>query len=790
VGSYFVNPGMLLGAAAIAAPIIIFLLTRFRYRRVEFAALVFLQRALKKQQRRLRLENLLLLLIRILILLLLAVTLARPRAPRDVVLKEDQGPKNVVVVIDTSFSMGYQVGSDTVHERARRAAREIVGGLRDGDRVALVAFDDVARPLYARPRQLNERVKQEVLQDLEDAPEMALSQRGTDLGEVVHGLPRVLRAFDFDASGQPPPPDSPPAPKTVFLLTDAQRYGLLDASGGLLDRTLPGRADEIKEMGGHLVLVDCGAEEPKNLTVTRLASREPVVGMGLPCHVEASIQNTSSEEITDLTVEYYVDGAETPQRTVSLTIPPNEERSPDPLRYVFREAGTHTVEILVKSDPLVVDNRRQLVVDVRESVRVLLVDGERSGERWESETDFLFEVLALTPYPGEDGLGLLKPERIVEAELPSQRLSDFSVVLVANVVSLDDELTSALEEFARNGGAVIFSMGNLVDAQAYNEGLWRRGAGLFPVKLTGKQGGTRAEASTDEEALAWVMRLAEADEHPLRLFGEEEMATWLRMPSIFGLHTVDLAVPGAEAADQGVRVPLEVIPRPADDAPDAVADREALGQPLVVEKAFGRGRVMAWLSTCDYAWNNCVLYDGFYVPFWRQTVLDLAQRTRPPVNLQLGGRYERLLRQEEYAAQVEVLTPGGLRESVVLAKDEQESHYRLVYPADDERGGLQESGLYTVTRKGVAGATEPEPDHFAVLLDPAEGDLAKFTADELGQALGVELQPIRAEAAREVLQDKGGLGGTREYWREFLAVVIALLALESLLAALFGRRRR
>ena len=76
----FVNPFLMLGGLAIAAPIAIFLLSRFRYRTVEWAALEFLLRAIKRQQRRLRLENLILLIIRCLILIAFAVALARPRA--------------------------------------------------------------------------------------------------------------------------------------------------------------------------------------------------------------------------------------------------------------------------------------------------------------------------------------------------------------------------------------------------------------------------------------------------------------------------------------------------------------------------------------------------------------------------------------------------------------------------------------------------------------------------------------------------------------------------------------
>ena len=105
----FVNPAMLWGSAAIAAPIAIFLLTRFRYKRVPYAAIVFLQRALKKQQRRLRLENLLLLLIRCAIIILLAAALARPRAVSDVVLKTDDAEAFLELAgVLVLFELGHQ----------------------------------------------------------------------------------------------------------------------------------------------------------------------------------------------------------------------------------------------------------------------------------------------------------------------------------------------------------------------------------------------------------------------------------------------------------------------------------------------------------------------------------------------------------------------------------------------------------------------------------------------------------------------------------------------------------
>ncbi|MCW8138696.1 MAG: BatA domain-containing protein [Planctomycetota bacterium] len=791
MGTYFANPLLLWGGLAIAAPIIIFLLTRFRFRTVEWAALTFLQRAVKRQQRRLNLENLLLLLVRCLILLLFALALARPRAQALVLTREDDVRKNVVIALDASYSMGYQLGSDedeTAFERARRTAKEIVAGLESGDRVMVSVFDEDVRSLYPSPREMNEEGRRDVLQDLDDAPEVRRSERGTDLPGLLAALPRVLSKFDLGPGGQPPPEGAQPLKKTLYLLTDCQRAGVLDDAGGLKNPALGRAAKEIEALGATIVLVDCGAEDPKNLTVTRFGTLEPVVGQDLPCHVEVSVKNWSAFALNDLTVEYFVDGATTPQKVVSLSIPPGEERAPEPLRYLFKEAGPHRVEVQVRSDGLVLDNRRHVVIDVRREVRVLLVDGERGRARVDNETYYLEEALKLAET--DDGRGLIRPEVVDPAQVSGARLEDYDVVILANVGTVPDDASTALEAYARQGGAVVFTLGGLVDVRHYNDDLWRGGAGLFPTALQEMRGGTWLEAQDDRDAPAWFMTVTDP-RHPVAgLFTSEEMVTWLKAAQIYGFFAADPAPPTRDLP--APQVPFRLVPRASDDG--AVGGDRARsideGQPLLVERAVGRGRAVAWLTTVDYGWNNCVVHDGFYVPFWRQLVLDLTQRSRPALNLGIGDRYERLLRAEEYG-RVEVETPDGRREQVPVEKLDDQELYRALYPPEGERDALEMSGFYTVARAGVSGADEaPAPDYFAVTIDPAEGDLAKFSAEELQTALEVPVRPIRHELVREVLVAQGGGAGASEFWRHALAGVIGLLVLESVLAAAFGRGRR
>ena len=102
----WINPGMLGFLSLGAIPIIIYLINRQRYRRVPWAAMEFLLRAMKKHRRRLRLENLLLLLIRTAAVLLFVLAMARPSLDSGSlpVLTGDSG-RSELFLVDRSYSM-------------------------------------------------------------------------------------------------------------------------------------------------------------------------------------------------------------------------------------------------------------------------------------------------------------------------------------------------------------------------------------------------------------------------------------------------------------------------------------------------------------------------------------------------------------------------------------------------------------------------------------------------------------------------------------------------------------
>ncbi len=133
----FLYPLFLVGAAAVAIPILLHLFRRKTDAVVDFPAVRLLQKAPVERHRRRRLRELILLALRVTALALLALAFARPymQAASAVV------PAPVTVVaLDTSLSLS----APGQFERARERAREAINGAPSSHTVALVTFADSA----------------------------------------------------------------------------------------------------------------------------------------------------------------------------------------------------------------------------------------------------------------------------------------------------------------------------------------------------------------------------------------------------------------------------------------------------------------------------------------------------------------------------------------------------------------------------------------------------------------------------------------------------------------------
>ncbi len=133
----FLTPLFLLGLAGLAVPIVIHLIQRERKNVVHFPSLMFLRRIPYQSVRRRRIRNWPLLLLRLAALALIVLAFARPFFRRaSMSAAAAGGAREVVVLVDRSYSMGY----GDRWARAVAGARDAVSGLGPGDRASIVFF--------------------------------------------------------------------------------------------------------------------------------------------------------------------------------------------------------------------------------------------------------------------------------------------------------------------------------------------------------------------------------------------------------------------------------------------------------------------------------------------------------------------------------------------------------------------------------------------------------------------------------------------------------------------------
>jgi hypothetical protein len=246
----------------------------------------------------------------------------------------------------------------------------------------------------------------------------------------------------------------------------------------------------------------------------------------------------------------------------------SEGRVPIAFEHRFAAPGAHLVSVdldpLPGTDCLPADNQQHLVVEVRDQLPLLLVDGERELSP-ESSTFFLQRALKADqadsvralPYP----------------ELTPRALADASVVVLADVPHLTSAQIDALDGYVAQGGSLLVILGERManEAAFYNERLYRRGHGWLPAELRG------VAESTDSPAQPEVKTFT----HPaLELLAQHSQAlSQARFSHWWKLTT-------------------------GTDSKASAMGLLSTGDPLFVEKPYQQGRVILCTVPLDRRWGS------------------------------------------------------------------------------------------------------------------------------------------------------------------------------------------
>jgi len=213
----FLTPLFLLGALAVAGPILYHLVRRATRERVRFSSLLFLEPSPPRVSHRHRVEHWLLLLLRCFALLVLALGFARPFLPESPAADPSATPpRRVVVLLDRSASMR----REGLWEDARARVRTLLERAAPSDQVALVVFDRSVETLLDF-RAWNQAAPSE-RRALAEGRLAALQPgwAGTQLGRAL--------AFAADLLAEDEPGRAP-GPRQIVLVSDLQEGSRLES---------------------------------------------------------------------------------------------------------------------------------------------------------------------------------------------------------------------------------------------------------------------------------------------------------------------------------------------------------------------------------------------------------------------------------------------------------------------------------------------------------------------------------------------------------------------------------
>lgn len=431
----FLNGAMLAALTLGLLPILIHLLNRQRFKKVDFPTLRFLRELQRQKMRQVRIRQILLLILRTLAVLLIVLALTRPvvRSAAGILPGVD-ARTTAVLILDRSASMAAETPDGTRFRRLQIRAQEILELLGEGDEAQIVWADDEPAVFPEQPttqlRLLKETVADSRVQSGGGDLTKALREARRIVGGSQNLHKEVYVVSDFSVSAWPDKlPDSPVLPDDVRLFT-----------------------------------VPVADRAPQNIGVTGAEIVSRIITPGRPVEVRCDVRNTGSAPAEDRILSVYLGGRRVAQARTSLR--PGESRDVR-MKFVPDEPGDQIGYVRVEeADEFAPDDQSFFVLRVPVRLTVAV-----AGLKGASRT-----LTALALNPAADPGGFVGAPLLSPAELEAADWSAFDAIFIVDAAGFSGGFAARLRQFAETGRGVMIAPGPQADLREYTE--WFTALGL------------------------------------------------------------------------------------------------------------------------------------------------------------------------------------------------------------------------------------------------------------------------------------------------------------------------
>ena len=398
----FLTPLFFVALAGIAVPVILHMIQREKKKVVEFPSLMFLRRIPYQSVRRRHIRNWPLLLLRLAALALIVAAFTRPfLRTASIAAAAAGGAKEVVVLVDRSYSMGYG-------ERWARAvalARDRIGSLDAADRASVVFFDTGAEV---------------ALRSTSDKGRLASAVSSGKVSAAATKYGPALKLAGSILS------ESALTNREVVMISDFQRLGWFGAEGvrlpdGAIFTPMSVATDQVTNVSiAAAVLQRSMFADQERVTVT-----------------SGAVNRSASPAGVDVTLE--VDGRAIQTRRLQLDPGGSGSVTFDP----FPPASRYTRGVVrLGDDKLARDNAYYFVVSPRDRVKIVLAGGARESSL------YISRALALGDAPSFD---------VVQQGADPDPAG--AAVVVLNDLAVSPAAAERLAKFVEAGGGLFIAAG-------------------------------------------------------------------------------------------------------------------------------------------------------------------------------------------------------------------------------------------------------------------------------------------------------------------------------------------
>jgi hypothetical protein len=405
----FLAPLFFAALAALAIPVLLHLTQREKKQIVRFPSLMFVRRIPYQSVRRRKIQNWLLLMVRMAALALIILAFTRPLIDRANVPTAGADAREVVVLLDTSYSMGF----GNRWPEAQAAARDQINRLTASDRGSVVLFGSGAD---IQLRSTSERSR------LVGAVEAAApSPSSTRFSPALKVAGSILA-------------ESTLPKREVVIISDFQRGGWRGEEGAKLPE------------GTALTPVPIQSPADRgNLSVTGVTFTRTSFSGQQRLVVTAGVSNRTERPVTGGTLTLEVGGLSIATKPVSV----EPEASASVVFDAFTVSGRNTrATVRLSEDALAADNTFNFVVSPIEPVHITVVDRGSAASAL-----YLTRVLSIGESPKFEAV-FRQGDALSDEDLRK------SAVVVLNDVDVGAPLARRLARYVEQGGGLFVATGS------------------------------------------------------------------------------------------------------------------------------------------------------------------------------------------------------------------------------------------------------------------------------------------------------------------------------------------